>query len=106
MKKLTTIATTVALVLTASAAFAQDGVAATGTTDASWIAIAAALAIGLAAIGGALGQGRAVTAALDSIGRNPGAAGKITTPMIIGLALIESLVIYALVVAIILTGKF
>ena len=70
-----------------------------------WIAIAAGLAIGLAAFGGALAQGRAAGTALDGIARNPGASGKIMTPMILGLALIESLVIYALVISFMLLGK-
>ena len=69
------------------------------------LAIATGLAIGVAAFGGALGQGKAAAAALEGIARNPGAAGKIVTPMIIGLALIESLVIYGLVVAILLWLK-
>ena len=62
-------------------------------------AIAAALAISIAAFGGALGQGKAATAALEGIARNPSASGRIFTPMILGLALIESLVIYALLIA-------
>jgi len=69
------------------------------------IAIAAALAIGIAALGGGLGQGRAAAAALDGIARNPGAAGQIRGPMILGLALIESLVIYALIIALLLVLK-
>ena len=69
------------------------------------IAIGAGIGIGLAAFGGALAQGRAAAAALDGIARNPGASGKIFTPMILGLALIESLVIYALIIAIMLQGK-
>jgi F-type H+-transporting ATPase subunit c len=69
------------------------------------IAMAAGLAIGAAAIGGALGQGKAAAAALEGIARNPQASGKLFTPMIIGLALIESLVIYALVIAFQLVGK-
>ena len=68
-------------------------------------AIAAGLAIGLAAFGGALGQGKAAAAALEGIARNPGAQGKLFTPMILGLALIESLVIYALIIAFQLAGK-
>jgi F-type H+-transporting ATPase subunit c len=68
------------------------------------IALAAGVAIGLAAFGGAMGQGRAASAALDGIARNPSASGKIFTPLIIGLALIESLVIYALVIAFMLQG--
>jgi F-type H+-transporting ATPase subunit c len=47
----------------------------------------------------------ATTSALEGIARNPSASGKIFTPMIIGLALIESLVIYALVIAFSLAGK-
>ena len=69
------------------------------------IALASALAIGLAAFGGAIGQGLAAFSAVDGIARNPSAQAKIQTPMIIALALIESLVIYAFVIAIILTGK-
>ncbi|MDZ4677284.1 MAG: ATP synthase F0 subunit C [Oligoflexia bacterium] len=68
-------------------------------------AIGAALAIGIAAFGGAIGQGKAAAAALDGIARNPAAQGKIFVPMIIGLALIESLVIYALIIAFNLSGK-
>ena len=63
------------------------------------------LAIAIAAFGGALGQGRAAAAALEGIARNPGAADKLFTPMILGLALIESLVIYALVIAFMMLGK-
>lgn len=69
------------------------------------LALGSGLAIGIAAFGGANGQGKAVVAALEGIGRNPGAADKIFTPMIIGLALIESLVIYALLIAFMLFGK-
>ena len=69
------------------------------------IAIGAGLAIGIGALGGALGQGKAAAAALEGIARNPGAAGKITTPMIIGLALIESLVIYSLIVSLLMVFK-
>jgi F-type H+-transporting ATPase subunit c len=69
------------------------------------LALGAGLAIGIGAFGGAAGQGKAVAAALEGIGRNPGSADKIFTPMIIGLALIESLVIYALLIAFMLLGK-
>jgi len=69
------------------------------------LALGAGLAIGIAALGGALGQGRAAASALEGIARNPEAAGKVMTPMIIALALIESLVIYALVIAFMLMGK-
>ncbi|NIP72148.1 MAG: ATP synthase F0 subunit C [Gammaproteobacteria bacterium] len=69
------------------------------------LALGAGVAIGVAAFGGGLGQGRAVAAALEGIARNPSASDRIFTPMIIGLALIESLVIYGLVIAFILQGK-
>jgi len=68
-------------------------------------ALASALAIGIAAVGGAFGQGKTAAAALDGIARNPAAQGKIFVPMIIALALIESLVIYALIIAFGLSGK-
>ncbi len=68
------------------------------------LALGAGFAIGIAAFGGAIGQSRAASAALEGIGRNPGAADKLFTPMIIALALIESLVIYALLIAFMLYG--
>lgn len=86
-----------AATMAAAPAFAQEAAAA--THDKGLVSIAAALAIGLAAFGGAMAQGKAASAALDGISRNPAASGKILTPMIIGLALIESLVIYALLIA-------
>ncbi|MCL1893462.1 MAG: ATP synthase F0 subunit C [Holophagaceae bacterium] len=57
------------------------------------------LSIAIAAFGCGLGQGKAVVAACEGIARNPQAAGNIRTTMIIGLALIEALVIYAVVAA-------
>jgi F-type H+-transporting ATPase subunit c len=69
------------------------------------IALGAGLGIGLAALGGGIGQGRAASGALEGIARNPGAAGQIRGPMILGLALIESLVIYALLISLLLVIK-
>lgn len=69
------------------------------------LAIGAGLGLGLAAFGGGLGQGRTAAAALEGIARNPGAADKMFVPMIIGLALIESLVIYTFLIAIFLWMK-
>jgi F-type H+-transporting ATPase subunit c len=102
--------TTSLLVLGMSAiAFAQGdgGASAEAAKEGAkgWIALAAGLGIGIAALGGGIGQGKAAAAALDGIARNPGASGKIMTPMILGLALIESLVIYALVISFMLLGK-
>jgi F-type H+-transporting ATPase subunit c len=87
-------------------AFAQEAATKVTGEAAGFVGIAAGLAIGLAAFGGALGQGRAAQAALDGIARNPAAQGKLFVPMIIGLALIESLVIYAFVISFMLLGKF
>lgn len=69
------------------------------------IALAANIGIGIAAFGSAIGQGRMVASAMESIGRNPNAAGQIFTPMIIGLAFIEALTLYALVIAFFLQAK-
>ena len=92
--------------LVSASAFAQQAGEAVAYNDRDkWIAIAAGFGIGIAAFGGALGQGRAAAAALDGIARNPGASDKIFTPMIIGLALIESLVIYSLLIAFLLYAK-
>ena len=98
MKKLVQVLPVAAVLLF----IANPAMAADGNGD---IAMAAGLAIGAAAAGGALGQGKAAAAALEGIARNPGASGKLFTPMIIGLALIESLVIYALLIAFQLVGK-
>jgi F-type H+-transporting ATPase subunit c len=89
--------------LATASAFAQDGEKASDAG--AFAALAAGLAIGIAAAGCGLGQGRAAAAALDGIARNPQASDKLFTPMILGLALIESLAIYALVIAIMLIGK-
>ena len=83
-----------AMTFGSSLAFANDG----GSSN-QYSALAAALAIGIAAFGGALGQAKTAASALDGIARNPSADGKIRTPMIIALALIESLVLYAFVIA-------
>ena len=69
---------------------------------AQWSIITAGFALAIAAAFGALGQGKAVSAAVEGIARNPSAAGDIRGAMILGLVLIESLVIYALLVALIL----
>ncbi|PRP97577.1 ATP synthase subunit c [Enhygromyxa salina] len=69
------------------------------------VAIAMALAIGLAALGGGLGQGRAVASALEGICRNPNSSSAVFTPMLIGLAFIESLVIFAFLISFILNGR-
>lgn len=62
------------------------------------IAIGTAFAVPVAVLAAAIGQGKAIERALEAIARQPEAAGNIRTTLIIGLALIESLVLYALVV--------
>jgi F-type H+-transporting ATPase subunit c len=64
--------------------------------------MAAGLGIGIAAFGTGIGQGLAVKGAVEGTARNPKASGKITVTMLIGLAMIESLCIYALVICLIL----
>jgi F-type H+-transporting ATPase subunit c len=92
--------------LTSASAFAQGAGSASNQFDAqAAAAIGAGLAMGLAVLGGALGQGRAAAAALEGISRNPGAAPRIQTPMILGLALIESLVLFAFALAFLLQSK-
>jgi len=102
-----TVALTCALsmLLFATSAFAADGSADNAHSVASALALAAGLGLGLAAAGGAIGQGKAAAAALEGIGRNPAASKELFTPMLLSLALIESLVIYSLVIAFILSGK-
>lgn len=63
----------------------------------AFLALAVGLGLPLAAIGGAIGQGKAATAALEGMARQPDAIGKIQTAMILGLAFIESLVIFTFV---------
>ena len=69
------------------------------------LALAVGLGLPIAVIGAGLGQGRAAAAALEGMARQPEAAGRIQTAMIIALALIESLVIYALLMFFLLNTK-
>ncbi len=107
IKRILMFLTVCAVFCVSAIAFAegQASVEVAQMTRGGWIAIAAGLCLGIAAFGGALGQGRAATAALEGIARNPQASDKLFVPMILGLALIESLVIYALILAILLQGK-
>jgi F-type H+-transporting ATPase subunit c len=82
------------------AAMAADG--GTGGWIGPFAVIAAGIGMAIAAGLCGLGQGRAVASAVDAMARQPGAAARIQTAMIIGLALIESLAIYTLVIALIL----
>ena len=95
------LATFLSVFLAPSLAFAA---AETSGSERSIYGFAMALAVGLAALGGGMGQGRAVAAALEGICRNPNSAGKVLVPMLLGLAFIESLVIFALIIAFIIGG--
>lgn len=98
-----------ALLLVVAGAFASP-LYAQGTTGAPgdhaeiirWSIITAGFALGFAAAFGALAQGRAIAAAAESIARNPSATGDIRGALILGLVLIESLVIYVLLISLIL----
>lgn len=100
MKKFRMIMWTVVGVLAAAApAFAQAAAEpANASTVLSYKAIAAGIGFGLAAGLAGLGQGKIAAAAAEGAARNPGAANKIQTIMILGLALIESLVLFMLLV--------
>ena len=98
---------TFALVLAAGVfapVFAQEPTAAAAghTEMIRWSIITAGFALAFAAGLAALGQGRAVSAAAEAIARNPSAAGDIRGALILGLVLIESLVIYVLLISLIL----
>jgi F-type H+-transporting ATPase subunit c len=99
----------VGLLLLALAApvFAQEAGSATASPMSRdmWKFIGAAFVLGVAALGGALGQGRAVASACASMGRNPGAAGPVRITLLLGIAFIESLVIYAMVIAFMILSK-
>ena len=69
------------------------------------LALTVPLALGVAALASAFGLGRAVSAAMDAIARQPEAGNQIQTAMIIGCALIEALTIYVLVIAWVLKDK-
>lgn len=79
-------------------ALAQDG-------GGNWgMGVGAGLAVGLAALGGGLGQARTAAAALDGMARNPQVAGTLQTPMLIALVFTETLTLFALVVGLKLSG--
>ncbi len=87
-----------AIALMSISAFAQAGAADNQSTVDGYKALAAGLGFGLAAGLGGIGQGLIGSRAVEGAARNPGAAGTVQTMMIIGLALIESLVLLALVI--------
>ncbi len=100
-KKISAVLLTLSLVcLFAPIAFAEELESASAGSDVKSMAVlGAAIGIGIAALGTGIGQGIGLSKACEGVARNPGASGKITTTMIIGLAMIESLAIYALLIS-------
>jgi len=86
------------LVMAATAAAQGANQTAAPDNHRSAIAIGAGIGFAIAVFGGALGQSKIGAAACEGAARNPGAAGRIQTMMILGLALIESLVLFALLI--------
>ena len=102
-RKLSSIMAFAAVLCTSAVAFADEGAA--GGHGGGLMAVAIAIGIGLAVLGGALGQSRAAAAALEGIARNPNASDKVFVPMILGLSFIESLVLFAWVLMFLLQNK-
>ena len=103
--RIVTVVTFLVAFLIPGVALAAAPAQQSGPHDAFY-AIAMGLGMGLAAFGGGMGQGRAAAAALEGIARNPNASDKVFTPMLLGLAFVESLVIFVFVTALLLYGKF
>ena len=82
--------------------YAQEPAAAASSEVVRWSIVTAGFALAFAAGLGALGQGRAVASAAEAIARNPGATGDIRGALLLGLVLIESLVIYVLLISLLL----
>ncbi len=103
MKK---FAVAVAAVFASVPALAQDAHlhAAIGSSL-GWVGVGVGLMMGLAVLGGTLGQSRAAAAALDGVARNPASSGKLQTLLILSLALMESLVLFAFLLGLFLQGS-
>ena len=106
MLKKTLVLCALALVL-AMPALAQETAATTGGASAGvkWGVIGAAFLLGVAAAAGATAQGRATSAAAEGMSRNPGAAKDIRGMTLLGLVLIESLVLYALLICFLIYSR-
>jgi len=106
-KKILTALTSIAVLLVASPlVFAAEAIPAGESYIKVYFAMAAmigaGLAIGLGAIGAGAGIGNAASGACKAVGRNPGVQGKIMMTMLVGMAMAESIAIYALVVSLVL----
>jgi F-type H+-transporting ATPase subunit c len=88
------------------AAMAQESAMGGGMgSRAGLIGLGIGLGLGIAAFGCGMGQGKLAAAAMESIGRNPNSTNQLFVPMIIGLAFVESLTLYSLVMSFFLLGK-
>ncbi len=101
-KALMTVLNLVALMSIASLAFAEGGASMMDAGALGLTCLATAIGMGIAAAGCGIAQGMGLSAACEGTARNPEAGGKIMVTLILGLAFIESLAIYALVVNLIL----
>src|SRR5690349_19545402 len=97
MKKLNRVLWTAIMVAAATPAFAQGG-GGGGMSDHAWVVITSGFAMAIASAFCGLAQGKATASAVEGMARNPGAAKAIQTALILGLALIESLALYTLVI--------
>ena len=96
----------VSLMASPLVAMAQDAApAAGGHSGTGLIGLGIGLGLGIAALGCGLGQGKLAASAMESIGRNPNSTNQLFVPMILGLAFIESLTLYSLVMSFFLLGK-
>jgi F-type H+-transporting ATPase subunit c len=106
MVKKTVVLCALALAVLAMPALAQEaGTAGVAPSGVKWGVIGAAFLLGLAAAAGATAQGRATSAAAEGMSRNPGAAKDIRGMTLLGLVLIESLVLYALLICFLIYGR-
>jgi F0F1-type ATP synthase membrane subunit c/vacuolar-type H+-ATPase subunit K len=105
MKKLTFV---IAAILSSAPAFAQEAAAhaaSAGVTDHGLFALGAALALGIAALGGGLAQGKIGASAMEGLARNPQARDSIFVPMIIALVFVETLVLFTFALSFLLQAK-
>lgn len=107
VKRVSGLLSTVMIAMLASpiVALAQGAPGGGGGESRGLIAIGAGLAIGVAALGCGIGQGRLAASAMESLGRNPGSEPQVRTGMILGLAFVESLSLYALLIAFLMQSK-
>jgi F-type H+-transporting ATPase subunit c len=106
-KKILTVFTSIIVLLISSPfVYAAEAIPAGDSYSKAIFAVgamlAAGIAIGVGAVGAGLGIGTAASGACSAVGRNPGVQGKIMMTMLVGMAMAESIAIYALVVSLVL----